>query len=60
MILLLSSLQHQTPGSSVRLQLKTGRDFQDVYVFRNVSILGLTSNWTGGIAYKVNPWLLTM
>lgn len=46
-------LQNQTPGFSVRLHLKAGRDVQDMYVFRNVAILGLTSNYNGSIAYQV-------
>jgi hypothetical protein len=46
--------QHQTPGSSVRLHLKAGREVQDMYVFRNVSILGLTDTYRGGIAYRVS------
>jgi hypothetical protein len=48
------ALKSQVPGSSVRLRLKMGRDMQDMYVFRNVAILGLTSTFRGGIAYTVS------
>jgi hypothetical protein len=55
-VVLLLFLQGTTPGCSVHLHLKAGRDVQDVYVFRNVSILGLTSTFNGGIAYMAKPW----
>lgn len=38
----------------MRLHLNAGHDVQDIYVFRNVSILGLTSTFNGGIAYMVS------
>lgn len=55
-VALVPVLQGAHPATSVRLRLSTGRDYQDLYVFKNVSILGLTGTfgWSAGsIAYSV-------
>jgi hypothetical protein len=47
-------VQGQVPGFSTRPHLKVGRDVQDVTVYRNVSVVGLTTTYNGGIAIRVS------
>lgn len=47
-------VQGQVPGFSTRLHLKVGRDLQDITVYRNVSVVGLTTTFNGGIAITVS------
>eukprot|EP00775_Hariotina_reticulata_P006331 gene6331-6565_t len=39
-------------GCSVRVRLKTAREWADLYIFKNVEVLGLTNTFSGGIAYR--------
>lgn len=47
-------MQSQLPGFSTRLHLKVGRDVQDVTVYRNVSVVGLTTTFNGGVSITVS------
>jgi hypothetical protein len=56
-------VQGQVPGFSTRLHLTVGRDVQDITVYRNVSVVGLTTTFNGGIAITVSavgcpPWVV--